>query len=66
MPQVTHTVKWQYGPGSGKTQIRVDEDTEMPAIIARVRRIEGLNYLAMCSESFKVVATVRHNEESED
>ena len=66
MAQVTHTVKWVYGSYSGKTTIRVDEDADMGTIEARIRRVENLNFLSMASTSFKVVATVRDEDDDNE
>ena len=66
MAQVTHTVKWVYGSYSGKTNSRVDEDADMGTIEARIRRVENLNFLSMASTSFKVVATVRDEDDDNE
>ncbi len=62
MEYVTHTVKWQYGPGSGTTTVRVPAEASMDAVRAAVRRKLDLNYLAMCSESYRVVGTSYDND----
>lgn len=59
MSNVKHTVKWQYGSYSGTTTVLCDENDDLDVVEAKVRREESLSFLAMCSESYKIIDTQR-------
>lgn len=65
MANVIHTVKVVYGSYSGTVKVMCDENDDNDDVKARVKRQEGLNFLSMCSESYKIINTEYRNDSEE-
>jgi hypothetical protein len=55
MNQVIHTCKVVYGSYSGTVNIRCHEDDDIETIKAKIRKQEGLNFLAMATYQVKII-----------